>query len=261
DVRELPALLKALESSDIAIGSRLKGTIEKGAMPLAHKLFGTPVINTLLFLLFGARISDSQSGFRAMKKDTFEKLNLRTDGMEFATEMIIKARRMHMRIGEVPIRYGIRTGNSKLRPYRDGAAHVKYMLIQSPLPVYFVSGVVLLGFGLFGLFSVHGPSSFFASATVRLIFPFLGIQTLFLGLFSKTYAHTHLGEENAPIKKFYSAFTIKTAVALSALLIALPIALKFFIPNDLGFDPLLVSIVSGFQIFFNSLFLSTLSIK
>ncbi|MCL5012228.1 MAG: glycosyltransferase family 2 protein [Patescibacteria group bacterium] len=251
---DIPLLVKELEHADIVSGSRLDGHIERGAMPLAHRLLGTPMLNVLLRLFFGIRISDSQSGFRALKKSTFENLHLKTNGMEFTTEMLIKAKKNNLKIREIPITYSQRKGNSKLQPYKDGFAHVKYILMQVPLLFYFIGGGVILIIGLAGYF-------FDAPATIKILFPLIGVQIVFLGLFVKTYLSVHLGEKDDLIKKLYAFFRLKTAINFGVALMVIPLMFKIFGVSGQFFDPLLVSVIIGLQIIFNSLVLSSLSIK
>jgi len=258
---EIPIFLNELNSDSIIIGSRLWGDIKTGAMPFSHRFIGIPILNILLFLLFGIRISDSQSGYRALRKKTFDDLNLKTKGMEFATEMLIKAKKNNIKIKEIPIGYACRRGNSKLRSYRDGLAHVKYILMQAPIGLYFITGGTLFIVGLVGLIFGRDMNAFFNSATVKILFPFLGVQVLFLGLFAKTYLYTKFDEKIDFVRKFYSIFKLKTAILGSSLFILVPVLLKIFGLAAGIFDPLLVSTLIGLQIIFNSLILSSLSIK
>jgi glycosyltransferase involved in cell wall biosynthesis len=255
----IPSLLGALENADLVMGNRLNKTITRDAMPFVHRYFGTPLFNVLLFLFFGITVSDSQSGFRAIRRITFQNLNLNTNGMEFATEMLIKAKHANLRIREIPISYGIRKGTSKLRRYHDGFAHLKYILLEAPLMWYGIFGTLFLGIGLFG-FLING-GWLLNSATVKILFPLLGMQILFLGLFAKTYLFIHFHESNTFIQKIYTHYTLKSALFLSSLLILIPLFLKLLGLSLLPFDSLLVSTILGLQVAFNSLMLSTLSIK
>lgn len=257
----IPQLLNVLNHADIALGSRRKGTIEKGAMPFLHRFIGTPVLNMLLFVFFGLHISDSQSGLRALRRKTFLDLKLKTTGMEFATEMLIKAKKNNLKIKEIPISYFRRKGISKLRRYRDGFAHIKYILMQTPLALYFAIGGIFLIIGIIGLLFGKSLNYFLNSATVKILFPFLGIQILFLGLFAKTYLYTRFDEKVEFIKKFYSVFKLKTAISFGFLLIAIPILFKLAGTSVEFFDPLFVSTIVGLQVISNSFILSTLSIK
>ncbi len=257
---DIPLLVRELEHADIVLGSRLAGRIERGAMPLAHRFFGTPVLNFLLLLFFGIRISDSQSGFRALKRKTFENLRLKTNGMELATEMLIKAKQAGMRIKEIPIRYAKREGTSKLRRYRDGFAHVKYILMQTPLPWYLVSGGALVAAGVLGFAWGNDISPLLELATVKIFFPVVGVQILFLGLFAKTYLMTRFEEPNNALKRFYAKFRLSFALALGLLCMGVAVYVRIY-AGAAHFDEILVSAILGVQIVFNSTVLSTLSIK
>lgn len=131
DFSEIPKLLSKAQWNDIVIGSRIKGKIHKRAMPWLHRYIGNPLISFILRLLFGSKVSDTQSGFRLIKKEAWEKLNLQTTGMEFATEMIIRATKQGMKITEVPIKYYPRKigSQSKLRTFKDGWKHLRFMFL------------------------------------------------------------------------------------------------------------------------------------
>ena len=130
DLEEIWKLVEILKKGyDLVLGSRLRGQMEKGAMPPLHRYVGTPVLNVLMRLLFGVRVSDSQSGMRGIRREAYRKLNLKAEGMEFASEMLVKAAMIGMRIGEVPISYRRReSGESKLRTFRDGWRHLRFIL-------------------------------------------------------------------------------------------------------------------------------------
>lgn len=128
DFNEIPRFINELENGyDLAIGNRLSKNIQKGAMPRANRYIGTPLLSLMLKIFFGAKIKDSQSGMRAIKKEALKKLNLQTDGMEFASEMIVKAIKNNLKIKELPIRYYKRRGQSKLKPFWDALRHIKLM--------------------------------------------------------------------------------------------------------------------------------------
>jgi len=262
DFKEIPKFIDALENYDIVIGSRLRGNIENGAMPLSHKIFGIPFINFLLLVLFSIKTSDSQSGYRALRKETFNKLNLKTNGMESATEILIKAKRAKLRIKDISINYFKRRGGiSKLKPYRDGLVHLKYIFMQTPMATYFAVGGTLFIIGLLGHLSGQEVGYFLNSATVKILFPFVGVQIFFLGLFAKTHLYIQFEEKDEFIKRFYSVFKLKTAIGLGSLLIIVPLLFKITGGIGMFFDPLFVSIIIGFQIVFNAIILSALSIK
>jgi len=132
DFVDLGKLLRALGAgADLVIGSRLKGDIRPGAMPWLHRYVGTPAIAALLALTFRLSVSDPNSGLRAISREGYERLDLVTSGMEFASEMLVKARMAGLVIAEVPIVYLPRRGTSKLRPFRDGWKHVAFVRLHA----------------------------------------------------------------------------------------------------------------------------------
>jgi glycosyltransferase involved in cell wall biosynthesis len=149
DFEELPHLLRVLQSEnvDMVMGSRLGGTIESGAMPLLHQYVGNPLLTRFLNVFYGAGVSDAHSGLRIFRQEMLSELNLRTDGMEFASEMIMEASARNLNIEEVPITYSEREGEETLDSFHDGWRHVKFMLLNAPGYVFSAPGTlfVLLG--------------------------------------------------------------------------------------------------------------------
>ncbi|MBI5253770.1 MAG: glycosyltransferase family 2 protein [Euryarchaeota archaeon] len=126
----IPEFIKPILNgeADFVIGSRLRGNILSGAMPWLHRYIGNPLLTKILNLLFGSSISDAHCGMRALKKDALEKMGLKTSGMEFASEMVIKAVKSGLRIKEVPIAYYHReSGKPKLHSTIDGWRHVRFI--------------------------------------------------------------------------------------------------------------------------------------
>lgn len=122
DFSEIPRFLDALENHDIVIGNRKH--IKKGAMPFLHRYIGNPLFSCLLKNLFSIKISDSHCGFGAIKKEEFARLGLKSTGMEFASEILIKAKKKNLKMTEIPITYYPRKGKPKLRTFRDGLRHL-----------------------------------------------------------------------------------------------------------------------------------------
>ncbi len=259
--KEFPKLIKKLKNYDIVLGNRLKGEIEKSAMPFTHRFIGTPLLNLFLNIFFPTNISDSQSGFRAFKKESFEKLNLATNGMEFASEMIIQAVQKNLKIIEIPIDYKVRKGNSSLKPYKDGLAHLKYIILKAPFIFYAIIGGIITILGILSLLLGSQIGWLFKTATFKIFFPIIGLQIIFLGLFSKTYLYTKLNQENKFLKRFYQIFSLKHAILIGGIFLLVPIIFKIIGLGQNLFDPLLVEAILGIQIIFNSIYLSELSIK
>lgn len=129
DLRELGLLVQQIMvGAELVIGSRVTGSIELGAMPWLHRRVGTPALNLLIAVAAGRWFDDSQSGFRAIRRDRLSRLQLNGDGMEFASEMLVRAHQAGLRIAETPIRYRRRVGSSKLRPVGDGLRHLRLLL-------------------------------------------------------------------------------------------------------------------------------------
>lgn len=193
DLLEIPKLLEPLTKgeADMVIGSRLRGRIEKGAMPFLHRYIGNPLLTFFLNVFHGAGVSDAHSGFRAIRGEALEKLELRSSGMEFASELIMEAVKKGLRIAEVPISYYRRRGgSSKLSPLSDGWRHLKFMLLAAPtwLFIYPGSALILLGLGLMGAGLLHirigfevGPRTMVLGSLLALS----GYQALYFGIFSK----------------------------------------------------------------------------
>lgn len=150
DFEELPRLLRHLhkENADIVMGSRLEGEIKPGAMPNLHQYVGNPLLTKFLNVFYDAGVSDAHSGFRVFSKEALETLNLDSDGMEFASEMIMDASVKDLRIEEVPITYHEREGEATLDSFQDGWRHVKFMLINAPGYLFSVPGLVMCTVGL-----------------------------------------------------------------------------------------------------------------
>lgn len=131
DLNEMHPLVQALQAgSDLVIGTRLKGYIEKGAMPYLHRYLGTPVLTFLINLLFGLKISDCNSGMRGITNESFRRLGLKCPGMEFATEMIVRAAILKLKVSEVPVtlRVDRRLRPSHLRPWSDGLRQLRVIM-------------------------------------------------------------------------------------------------------------------------------------
>ncbi len=149
DFRQIPDLIRALDQGyDLVIGSRLDGMIQAGAMPWMHRYIGNPLLTGVLNLFFRLKVRDAHSGFRAIRRATYETLRLRMDGMEFASEMLVAARQRGLRVTEVPIRYLVRTGSSKLRRWRDGWRHLRFMLLYSPTYLFLIPAALFCVAGL-----------------------------------------------------------------------------------------------------------------
>ena len=142
----MPFVLKLREGNDLVMGNRFKGGIEKGAMPFLHKYLGNPVLSFIGRLFFKIKIRDFHCGLRGFRNESIQKLELRTTGMEFASEMIVKASIFKLKITEVPTILS-KDGRSRpphLRTWRDGWRHLKFLLMYSPKWLFLYPGLILL---------------------------------------------------------------------------------------------------------------------
>jgi glycosyltransferase involved in cell wall biosynthesis len=218
DFREVPRLVQKLrEGNEYVLGSRFQGTILPGAMPWLNRYVGNPVLTGLLNLLFGLHSTDAHSGLRAFTREAYGRMRLRTTGMEFASEMVINAARARLRVAEVPITYYPRASASKLRRWRDGWRHLRFMLLYSPDHLFLIPGALLFLLGWGGLFYLlPGPklvSGHFVDYHVMFIASLLaivGFQVLLTGFYAKAYAFTHrFAPDDRMIQLFYRYFSLE----------------------------------------------------
>jgi len=194
-----PLIEKLREGYDVCMGTRLKGKIMQGAMPWLNRWIGNPILTAIGKFLFKINISDFHCGMRAFRKDKILALNLVTTGMEWASEMIIKAKLAGLKITEVPITY-YKAGRSRpphLRRWRDGWRHLRFMLLHSPFWLFIVPGIIMTLIGSIGMVAlipgpiiIKGNIGFDVHTLLVMAFlTILGFQTIFVGFFAKIYAH------------------------------------------------------------------------
>ncbi|MEW6095584.1 MAG: glycosyltransferase family 2 protein [bacterium] len=282
DLQEIGRFLAYLRQGyEFCIGSRFKGKILEGAMPWSHQYIGNPILTWILNLFFGAKISDAHCGMRAVTKEAYKKMDLKTIGMEFASEMVIKALKTKLKIKEIPITYHPRQGESKLDSFRDGWRHLRFMLLYSPTYLFLIPGMTMFFIGLvFLLILLPGPlkigNLYFGAHYMVLgsLLAILGFQIINLGLYAKSYSLTeHFEESDRFIEWFFGYFNLErglivgTLVTLFGLGINIYILVRWILSN---FGPLsevqtglvaLTFMVIGIQIIFSSFFLSILGIK
>lgn len=217
DFLEIPKLLALLDAgADMALGSRLRGEIRPGAMPALHRYVGNPFLTWLLNRVFSIRISDAHTGFRAFRREALERMNVKTGGMEFASEMIIEAAKANLRIAEVPITYSARVAPSKLQSFSDGWRHVRFMLLYRPIPFITVPGLIFAVFGFFlmVIFAVRGEveTSFIHSFILAALFFVGGLQALFAGINIAVYSAVQgYGEAGPFLSRLMSYHSLERA--------------------------------------------------
>ena len=193
DPKGLPAFLKRLRAGDdIVIGNRFLGGIEPGAMPWKNRYIGNPLLSFLGRFMFGLSLGDFHCGIRAFRREAILKLGLQGLGMEYATEMIVRAGLTGLRIGEVPVvlRRDRRGRTSHLRPWRDGWRHLRFMLLFSPRWLFLVPGLVL-GCGALVLGAYASIGSAAQGQEFLFLLSFLGItagyQFFLFGMMTRVF--------------------------------------------------------------------------
>lgn len=268
DFNEIPNFIKYLDQGyDFVIGNRLQGKIEKNAMPWLHQYFGNPALSFLLRLFFKSPVADAHSGMRAIRRSSLSLLNLRTTGMEFASEMIIKAAQERLKIKELPIDYYKRKGISKLKSFSDGWRHLRFMLMFAPNYLFLIPGIllVILGLLLIVLFIDHVVYGCFLLI--------IGYQIFSLGIFSKTYMKSagfikqdKIVDFLARVIKFETGIFLGIVFLLFGLLIQLEFIFGFLQqnlnipPNSLILIALTLAII-GIQTMFFSFLISILLLE
>lgn len=199
DLTDLERFIAGLrDRADLVMGTRLRGTIEPGAMPWLHRWIGNPLLTGLLRLLFGTQVSDAHCGMRAFTKDAYRRMHLQTTGMEFASEMVIKAILGNMRIVEIPITLHPdgRNRQPHLRSFRDGWRHLRFMVLFSPSYLFLAPGALIMLLGLLPLLTLGGGPVTLGGLhfdvhymVLGSLLTILGFQIVTIGVFAKAYSH------------------------------------------------------------------------
>jgi glycosyltransferase involved in cell wall biosynthesis len=278
---DVPLFLAELKrGNDLVVGNRFTKKISSKTMPWINHYIGNPFLSFLVRLFFKVKIGDIHCGARAISREALKKINLYTGGMEFASEMIIKAAKKNLKISELAIDYRERIGKSKLHSLTDGWRHLRFILLYSPLFLFFLPGVILFIAGIFFtlLFYFSSPTIFGIQLYFHPMFFFsvmiiLGYQLILFSGFSKIYAITHLGDHNQFVERLFRHITIEKTGLLGILLAILgaTIYLAIFITwIHSGFGALsgikesiigLTLLVIGVQTFFSAFMFSILGIK
>lgn len=274
DFLELMRLIEPLRNgADLVIGSRFRGTLHKGSMTPLHQYIGNPALTWLLNFIFHTRYSDTHSGFRAIRREALDRLQVKTGGMEFASEMLVMASKENLKIEEVPVSYYPRITPSKLHSFADGWRHIRFVLLMNPLPFIAVPGFIftLVGFLLMAFFYLQGnvESSHLHSFILGAILIMGGSQVVLTGFEMKTYSIIHGYEKKAGIIELIMNYhnlekilIIGSLVLLAGVLLGLNILIHW-VSVSFGFLSAistaiisLVLIISGLQILFFAVFQS-----
>ncbi|MGB9176389.1 MAG: glycosyltransferase family 2 protein [Methanoregula sp.] len=274
DFLEIPKLLAPLKTgTDLVIGSRFRGTIHPGSMTALHRYIGNPLLTWMVNWIFHTRFSDTHSGFRAITKDALNRLNIKSGGMEFASEMLIMASKEHLRIEEVPVNYYPRKAPSKLHSFADGWRHIRFVLLMKPLPFIAIPGILFaaVGFLLMSFFYLEGniESSHLHIFILGAIMIMGGLQIVLSAILMKTYSVIHGYEKRMGIIEIFmryhnlEKFLLSGAVLVSfGILLGLNIIIRWIRENFGFLSQISIAIISlvlittGLQIFLFTVFQS-----
>jgi glycosyltransferase involved in cell wall biosynthesis len=222
DFREIPRFVQSLdEGAQLVVGNRMS-SIAPGAMPFLSRL-GNPLLSGFLNVLHRTNIRDVHCGMRALRRDVLPALNLRTVGMEFASEMVIRATRERLDVRELPIELHPRVGTSKLSPFRDGWRHLRVILVYNPTFLFLVPGAVmfLAGSLITLLVFVHVPlfgrNLYTHSLIVGCLLILLGVQAIGLGLTARAFGVYFISEQDVLFQRLRSRLRLEHGLALAAL--------------------------------------------
>jgi glycosyltransferase involved in cell wall biosynthesis len=287
DFGHIPRFVERLRSgADLVMGNRFRGGIQKDAMPALHRYFGNPALTRIGRLFFRSPVGDFYCGLRAFRNDAYQKMGLRTTGMEFATEMVVKATLLQMHIAEVPTTLSPdgRSRAPHLRTWRDGWRTLRFFLLYSPRWLFLQPGLLLMIMGaLLGLWLLPAPRTIgsvtldahtliYAAASVL-----LGFQAIAFAVFTKLFAISEgLLPADPFLDRLFRHITLEVGLLAGALMILCGLgtstyALIFWEARHFGrldyphtmriVIPAALFLILGVQTVFSSFFLSVLGLR
>ena len=273
-----PFLEKLRQGYDLVMGNRFQGGIKPGAMPVLHKHLGNPVLTWLGRLFFGSPCGDFHCGLRGFSKQAIEQLNLRTTGMEFASEMVVKASLYGLKITEVPTTLSPdgRSRPPHLKTWRDGWRHLRFLLMYSPRWLFLYPGLALMFLGFVAtIWFMTQPRvhTLLYSATALII----GFQIVSFAVFTKAFAISEgLLPEDRKLRRFLRYINLEVGLIIGVILFLLgmggslyalytwnarlygaldpAVTMRIVIPS-------VTALALGVQVIFSSFFLSVLQLK
>jgi glycosyltransferase involved in cell wall biosynthesis len=266
---------------DMVMGSRLKGNILSGAMPWTHRWIGNPVLSGMLRLFFHTRVSDAHCGMRAFTRQACDRMRLRTQGMELASEIVVNALREGLAIREVPITYYPREGVSKLIALRDAWRHIRFMLLYSPSYLFQLPGMALIVLGaLLVVALAGGPREILGHRFDYHVLLFgalsviLGYNLVMFDVLAKTFSMgAGLASPNRWLRTMLTVFSLERGLVIGSVAFLIGLGLEIKIVLDWargGYGALMAvrgivigmtAMVLGAQTVFGSFLVSLLLVK
>jgi glycosyltransferase involved in cell wall biosynthesis len=279
DFAEIPRFVEKLdEGAQLVMGDRMDN-IHPGAMPWLHRYIGNPVLSGILNLFFRTGIRDAHCGMRGFRRDILPVLDLRTTGMEFASEMVIRASKENLRIAEFPIEYHPRGGESKLSSFRDGWRHLRFLLVHSPTHLFMLPGALLLALGTLIALTVVTQIEIFGrewdlhTMVAGALLMIVGTQVVALGLCAHAYGTYFMNEKDPWFDRMRGKFRLEHGLMVGGAILLAGFALAATIVGiwiDRGFGQLseerlavlaATLVIIGLQVFFSSFLLSILGLR
>jgi len=282
-----PFLAKLRDGYELVMGNRFKGGIRPGAMKALHKYLGNPVLSGAARIMFREKkIGDFHCGLRGFSRDAALRMDLRTTGMEFASEMVVKASLQKMRIAEVPTTLSPdgRSRPPHLRSWRDGWRHLRFLLLYSPRWLFLYPGALLMLIGalvgillLWQSITIGGVTFGVHTLVYAALAEIVGFQSVIFAVFTKVFAiNERLLPEDPRMNKMFEYITLETGLIVGSVLLVAGLAgsvYAFSIWGERDFGlldptrtlrlviPAFTAIALGIQIILSSFFLSVLGLK
>jgi glycosyltransferase involved in cell wall biosynthesis len=279
DFGEIPQFVEELDQgADLVMGDRMDN-IHPGAMPWLHRYVGNPVLTGVLNMFFKTGVKDAHCGMRALRTEVLSRLDLRTTGMEFASEMVIRAAKVGLDIRQVPIEYHPRAGQSKLSSFRDGWRHLRFLLIHSPTHLFVIPGAVMAGIGALVALTVAlkldvlGRQWDIHTMVGGALLMIVGTQVLALGLCAHAYGTYFMAERDPWFDRMRARFKLEHGLLLGGVIMLAGVAFGAILIGiwaNRGFGSLseqrlavlaATFVIVGIQIFFSSFLLSILGLR
>ncbi len=279
DFGEIPRFVSLLDDgAQLVMGDRMDN-IHPGAMPWLHRYVGNPVLTGILNLFFRTGVSDAHCGMRGFRRDVLPVLDLRTTGMEFASEMVIRAAKERLDIRELPIEYHPRGGESKLSSFRDGWRHLRFLLVHSPTHLFVIPGLVMTVLGallsllVLARIDLLGRAWQLHSMIGGSLLVIVGTQVVSLGLCAHAYGTYFMGEKDPWFDRMRARFRLEhglmlgTAVLVVGLAIGITIVVTWISRGfgSLSDERLAIAAATlaiiGLQVVFSSFLLSILGLR
>ncbi len=279
DFNDIPRFLDQLEDgAELVMGNRMEN-IKPGAMHWLNRYVGNPILTGTLNLFFRTGVSDAHCGMRGLRRDVLPRLDLRTSGMEFASEMVIRAAKERLRISEIPIEYHPREGESKLSRFRDGWRHLRFLLVHSPTHLFLLPGLAMSVLGTLVIatvltqLNVFGRSWDIHAMIAGALLLIIGTQVLALGLAARAYGVYFMGERDEWFERLRERVRLEHGLLAGGTILLVGLVLAGVIVGKwiqrgggelsearLGLLAATLTIV-GIQIFFSSFLLSILGLR